>query len=1059
MDDQNMVQPAQSPLVQSEPSHSLGKEATRRFDFGQWAQAKKRWRAPQRTGWVAAKVREFGALVGRSLASRRMLGQRTSFLTEMGEGLPVRPPDEYLPLAGERRHFAVPMAAAESQARSWREVSQRMRGELASRSKPRAPQPLLPRATRRASQSRVGQGTGPTGAAGRLAGRPVFVSNPKEVRAVGHVASSHYRAAPERSALSGPPVERSAPPPHNLARGYPATRRWPSAQAPASSRPSERPAVRRRAGSSVPGRAHSIRLEVSLGSATCPANYLGQDGPLASSILPVPRGQPQSSALLRRQAGRPLRPGTSQALPTTRPASPTPRPQRLAPLYGEQFRKIPTGPLPREAAPTVITFAPTVIAPASRGDNPASPQHDVRGRQAQRSFVSHAAGATSVLGDQWSWAKAGYASLLVRPPQGSLQERQANGHLLQPSSLLRSAQHAKTSSQYRQDASSRYRQDAWPRRGGLAQHGAYTARVPQNTLSPEAPQSFRLTNVSSVRDIRLSPIARTSRLPAQGHPRVYNPVVRATEAQVTPPLSGPPAAARATFVRRAHLGYRQSQLELMSAPLRSPARLASRATASALASKVKLEPSADMPSRLRSAPSGEGLGRSPSVVAATAAPPPLHIRAPIAGRAQRSSPSHDRAHFIGKPGLLLAPASAAVKGPAAPSTSAVPAPPPVGPRHLAVEPSRSLFQAHEAGRPVLQRQLRHLVPARKGTPGQRHTKPLPFGELVLMTQPTASYLPQAASKPPIGKVWHPVTHTANRGPNVGPGTLPTDRASHDDGSLPFRHAERGLAQAAGSKARLQSASLVFRRREVVTAALPSWHTGAQPQPGAPGLLGALVAASVPRAARPHNGNSAIATKQVAASTSSAGTLVRPTRAPKPPAVVGHSKELTFGTAGLPVAVCGPVVPLASHLQPQVASSSTAPHPPLTLLTTAPKTAGTPAAEAHREPPSSAPHQSRKAQVHPSSVTVGLGGSAVAQRRSSPQARSRVSLPIPGGAQGPTPPTYFSSSRPPNSAGASRASRPRGPDLAATLDALEDALAERRLAHLARHGSHDLLEVF
>jgi hypothetical protein len=1046
MRDQKTVGVAQSLLVQTAPSHPLGREASRRFDFEHWAQAKKRWRAPQRTGWVAAKARGFGALVGRSLASRRMLGQRSRFLTGMGEGLPVRPPDEYLPLAGERRHFAVSMSAAERQARSWREVSQRMRGELASRSKPRAPQPLLPRATRRSSQSRVGQGTGPTGAAGRLAGRPVFVSNPKEVKAVGPVVSSHYRAVPERRSLSGPPVERSAPLPHNLARNYPATGRRPSSQAAASSPPSQGAAVGRRAGPSVPGRAHGIPFAASLGSTIGPASCLGRWGPPASMVSPVLRGQLQSSALLSRRISKPSPPGACHALPTAERASPTPRRQRLASLYGEQLRKMPAGPLTTEAVPTVVT-------PVSRGENSVGPQHYLHGRQAQRSSaVSHAAGATSLPGDQWSWARAAYASELGRPPQGSLQERQASGHLLQPSSLLRRAQHATTPS--------RYRQDDWPRRGALAQHGANTARVPvqQNTLSPETPQSFRLTNMLSVQDIRLSPGARTSRLPTPGYPRVYNPGARATEAQVTPPFSGPPAP-RATFLRKAQLGRRQSQLELMSAPLWPLARPASRATASALASKVKLEPSADMASRLPSAPSGEGLARSPSAVAATAAPRPLHMSAPIAGAGQRSSPFHDRAHFIGKPGLFLTQARSAAKAPAAPSTGAAPAPPPVPPRRLVVRPSRSLFQAHEAGRPVLQRQLRHLVPARKGTPGQRHTKPLPFGELVLMTQPTASYLPQAASKPPIGKVWHPVTHTANRGPNVGPGTLPTDRASHDDGSLPFRHAERGLAQAAGSKARLQSASLVFRRREVVTAALPSWHTGAQPQPGAPGLLGALVAASVPRAARPHNGNSAIATKQVAASTSSAGTLVRPTRAPKPPAVVGHSKELTFGTAGLPVAVCGPVVPLASHLQPQVASSSAAPHPPFPHLTTVPRVAGTTAAEVHRELPSSAPPQSPPAQLHPYPVTVGLGGSPVAQRRSSPQARSKVPLPIPDCARGWTSPTYFVTSRPPNSAGASRASRPRGPDLAATLDALEDALAERRLAHLARHGSHDLLEVF
>jgi hypothetical protein len=131
------------------------------------------------------------AVVGRSLAERAAAGQGLDFLAG-GEPWPLRPPEEHLPLAGERRHFTVSVSAAERQARSWAEIEQRMRGTPARRLD-RRPPAVLPRATSRAGQSRVGQGTGPAGAAQRMASQPVFVSNAAEVRAAGGLRSGYDR--------------------------------------------------------------------------------------------------------------------------------------------------------------------------------------------------------------------------------------------------------------------------------------------------------------------------------------------------------------------------------------------------------------------------------------------------------------------------------------------------------------------------------------------------------------------------------------------------------------------------------------------------------------------------------------------------------------------------------------------------------------------------------------------------------------------------------------------------------------------------------------------------
>ena len=199
------------------PRRPLGREASRRFDLAHWARpcwANPCWanpggigpsgggpsgigpRAgrlarPMTAGSLASRSNGFVAVVGRSLAERAAAGQGLGFLAA-GELWPLRPPEQHLPLAGERRHFSVSVSAAERQARSWAEIEHRMRGAPA-RQLARRPPAVLPRATSLAGQSRVGQGTGPAGAAQRMASQPVFVSNPGEVRAAGGLRSGHDR--------------------------------------------------------------------------------------------------------------------------------------------------------------------------------------------------------------------------------------------------------------------------------------------------------------------------------------------------------------------------------------------------------------------------------------------------------------------------------------------------------------------------------------------------------------------------------------------------------------------------------------------------------------------------------------------------------------------------------------------------------------------------------------------------------------------------------------------------------------------------------------------------
>ena len=179
------------------PRRPLGREASRRFDLAHWARpcwARPCWARLARSmtaGLLATRSSGFVAVVGRSLAERAAAGQGLDFLAG-GEPWPLRPPEEHLPLAGERRHFTVSVSAAERQARSWAEIEQRMRGTPARRLGHRPPA-VLPRATSRAGQSRVGQGTGPAGAAQRMASQPVFVSNAAEVRAAGGLRSCYDR--------------------------------------------------------------------------------------------------------------------------------------------------------------------------------------------------------------------------------------------------------------------------------------------------------------------------------------------------------------------------------------------------------------------------------------------------------------------------------------------------------------------------------------------------------------------------------------------------------------------------------------------------------------------------------------------------------------------------------------------------------------------------------------------------------------------------------------------------------------------------------------------------
>ncbi len=194
----------------AEPQHPLGAEASRRFDFKSWG----RHRGPTARlgfkpgiGSLAAQTHLFNAVIGRSMASRRMIGQRLALPVAGAGRLPVRPPEEYFPVADDRRRFAVSPSEAERRNRSFAEIQARMSG--VRRTAGKSPPLGLPRATSRASQSRVGRQTGPAGAAQRMASEPAYVANPGDVRGAGRLVSSRDRLTVEpRAASARPPPAR-----------------------------------------------------------------------------------------------------------------------------------------------------------------------------------------------------------------------------------------------------------------------------------------------------------------------------------------------------------------------------------------------------------------------------------------------------------------------------------------------------------------------------------------------------------------------------------------------------------------------------------------------------------------------------------------------------------------------------------------------------------------------------------------------------------------------------------------------------------------------------------
>ncbi len=205
-----------------EPKHPLGTEARHRFDFQGWGHQRRPAAGltlRRAVGSLAAQTDIFTAVIGRSLAARKIIGQRSA-LSATGVGqLPVRPPEEYLPVAAERQHFTVSQSAAERRNRSFIQIQERMSG--VHRAGRRSPPVGLPRATSRASQSRMGRQTGPAGAVQRMASQPAFVSNPRDVTGAGQLLSPRDRlTVGPRGAASGqpPPARQFVPPVAALAR-------------------------------------------------------------------------------------------------------------------------------------------------------------------------------------------------------------------------------------------------------------------------------------------------------------------------------------------------------------------------------------------------------------------------------------------------------------------------------------------------------------------------------------------------------------------------------------------------------------------------------------------------------------------------------------------------------------------------------------------------------------------------------------------------------------------------------------------------------------------------
>ncbi|HTT90423.1 MAG TPA: hypothetical protein VMF65_12800, partial [Acidimicrobiales bacterium] len=219
-----------------EPQHALGTDAGRRFDFKTWG--RRRRPAAGLTlrlgiGSLAMRTNAFNAVVGRSLASRRALGQRFVLPVSGAGQLPVRPPEEYLPVAEDRYRFTVTPSESERRNRSFTQIQERMSG--IRRAGPKAPAVGLPMATSRASQSRMGRQTGPAGAAPRMVGEPAYVSNPRDVGGAGRLVGPRDRLTigPRNAAVS-PPIA-SAPagarhlvPAATVPRALPGRRNWAS---------------------------------------------------------------------------------------------------------------------------------------------------------------------------------------------------------------------------------------------------------------------------------------------------------------------------------------------------------------------------------------------------------------------------------------------------------------------------------------------------------------------------------------------------------------------------------------------------------------------------------------------------------------------------------------------------------------------------------------------------------------------------------------------------------------------------------------------------------------
>ncbi len=211
--------PARPAPSQASPRHPLGAEASGRFSFHRWGSAMGRsWRASKTQplpgiGALASQTGRFVSVVGRSIGGRLQAGHRGPVAGWDVSRLPVRPPDQYLPEAGERSHFGVSVSNEERRAQTLQIIQERMSGARRpthlQRSAPRG----LPRATARGTQSRVGRATGPAGAPRRMASTPAYVSHPADVSGTGRLLSSHDRVTVERSGTSGRPPPASPPAP------------------------------------------------------------------------------------------------------------------------------------------------------------------------------------------------------------------------------------------------------------------------------------------------------------------------------------------------------------------------------------------------------------------------------------------------------------------------------------------------------------------------------------------------------------------------------------------------------------------------------------------------------------------------------------------------------------------------------------------------------------------------------------------------------------------------------------------------------------------------------